>query len=151
MKKAFLFLLSFVIIGSIIAQNPKNIKIVESGSIIKKGTSFQEKNEFEKSVQQFKKIPLGDSLYFTAQYQMALSFYYQELYDKAINTLEFLLENPSDQVSASNIYNLLGWTYIGKKDYKKAAFILENALRYTPYNNKLLAVQGRAYIALNRL
>lgn len=149
MKKTFLFILSFAIIGFIFAQNPKNIKIIESESIIEKGSKFQDKDEFEKSVQQFKKVPLGDSLYGIAQYKMAVSYYYQELYDKAAQTLEYLIDNPSDKVPASTVYNLLGYVYMGKKDHVKAANILEYALYLTPYNYKLLAAQGRAYIELN--
>lgn len=151
MKKTLLFFLSFVIMGSIYAQTPKNIKMIESKPIIEKGSGYQEKDEFEKSVQQFKKIPLGDSLYGLAQYKMALSYYYQELYDKAAMSLEYLIENPSDKVPVSSIYNLLGYVYMGKKDHLKAANILEFALYLTPYNYKLLAAQGRAYIELNEL
>ncbi|HPS71554.1 MAG TPA: hypothetical protein PLM70_04825 [Bacteroidales bacterium] len=151
MKKAVLFFLSIVITVSIYAQNPKNIKIIESKPIIEKGSGYQEKDEFEKSVQQFKKIPLGDSLYGLAQYKMALSYYYQELYDKSALTLEYLIENPSSKVPVSSIYNLLGYVYMGKKDHLKAANILEYALYLTPYNYKLLAAQGRAYIELNEL
>lgn len=151
MKKSFFFFLSFVIMGYTYAQTPKNIKIIDSKAIIEKGSNYQEKDEFEKSVQQFKKIPIGDSLYDIAQYKMALSFYYQELYDKAAQTLEYLIENPSDRVPASSIYNLLGYVYMGEKDHFKAASILEYALYLTPYNYKLLAAQGRAYIELNEL
>ena len=151
MKKSFIFLLSIVIMGYSYAQAPKNIKIIDSEPIIEKGSTYQEKDEFEKSVQQFKKIPIGDSLYGLAQYKIALSFYYQELYDKAAQTLDYLIENPSDKVPVSSIYNLLGYVYMGKKDHLKAANILEYALYLTPYNYKLLAAQGRAYLELNEL
>lgn len=150
MKKTFLLTLTFFLFLTTFSQNPKNAKSLNSMPIIEKGVEYHDNGEYEKAVQQFKKIPLGDSLYALAQYEMALTYYYQELYDKTIVTLEYLVDNPSPFVRSSTIYTLLGTVYLNNNQEEKAISILDKAIFLSPYSYKLHITQGDAYKKLKQ-
>jgi uncharacterized protein len=149
MKKIAFLIIVLIVNVSVMAQNPKNIKIVNANTFMEKGDKYVDKEEYEKAVQQYKKIPMGDSLYDLTQYRLALTYYYQELFDKAAVTLENILVNPSNSINLSAVYNLLSYVYMGNSQYDKAAKTIENALLLTPYNYRLLAALGKAYTELN--
>jgi uncharacterized protein len=145
MKKIIVFIIIIVTAITVTAQNPKNIKIVNVDELFKKGDKYFDQEEYEKSVQQFRKIPEGDSLYDLAQYQLALAYYLQELYDKAAVTLERIIINPSKSVNISSVYNLLSYVYMANNQFDKAINIIEEALILAPYNTRLLSALGKAY------
>ena len=150
MKKTFLLTIAFFLILSTFGQNPKNAKSLNSKPIIEKGVELHDEGEYEKAVQQFKRVPIGDTLYALAQYEMALTYFHQELYDKSIETLEYLVENPSPFVRSSTIYTLLGTVYLNTNKEEKAISILDKAIFLSPYSFRLHITQGDAYMKLNK-
>lgn len=151
MKHFFFIILFAVATPTLFSQNPKNITIVNSSEIIEKGTSFQDREEFEKSIQQFRKIPSEDSLYGIAQFKLALSYYYLKMYDLAIPCLDYLLENRISKIPVNKIYSVLGNIHYDKKDFIKAIEFFEKAYSITPYNYKILTALGMCYLELNQL
>jgi len=150
MKKTLFITLAFFLFLTTFSQNPKNAKSLNSMPIIEKGAELHDAGEYEKAVQQFKKIPLGDSLYALAQYEMALTLYFQELYPNALTILEYLVDNPSKFVRSSTIYTLLGNVYMSMNEEEKAIDILDKAIFLTPYSFRLHITQGEAYLKLNQ-
>lgn len=151
MKHFFFVILFAVLTATLFAQNPKNIVVINSPEIFEKGTFFQDREEYEKSIQQFRKIPVGDSLYPIVQFKLSLSFYYLKMYDQAIQCLEYLLENPSSKIPVNKIYSVLGNIHFEKKEYLKAIPFYEKANSYSPYNFRLLTTLGKSYLEINQL
>lgn len=149
MKKTFLLTLVFFLFLSTYSQTPKNAKSINSMPVIEKGIEYHDKGEYEKAAQHFKTVPVGDSLYGLAQYELALTYYYQELYQESIATLDYLLDNPTPFVRTSTIYTLLGNVYLSTDQADKAISVLDKAIFLSPYSYKLHLTQGEAYMKNN--
>ena len=151
MKKYFFILFFAFAIAPLFSQNPKNIKIVPSVSLFEKGSQYIEKEEFEKSILQFIKIPEGDTLYSNAQFYMALAYYYTKQNENAIICLKNVLKNLPENIPATSIYNVLGYVYISNNQFSEATQILEKSIQIAPYNYRILTILGTAYMELNQL
>ena len=129
------------------AQAPKNAKSVDnSDKLIKQGVELFDKQEYEKAVSLFIQVPMGDSLYGLAQYELAYTYYVMEEYDKGIVIVERLIEDNENGVSHSVNYTLLGNIYSEKGSWDESLAIFEKALRIYPYNNQLWFNKGVVHL-----
>ena len=145
--KTKLFTIIFTLFAiTLSAQTPKNAKSVDSDKLIKQGVELFDKQEYEKAVSLFIQIPMGDSLYGMAQYELAYTYYAMQEHDKGIAIVERLIEDNENGVSHSVNYVLLGNMYSEKNSWDVAIAVFEKALLVYPYNSQIWFNKGVVHL-----
>lgn len=137
----FVFCLSTILLK---AQQPKNLKIINSNEIISEGTEKFDNGEYLEAEKLFKSIPIGDSLFVHAQYELAYCFYNQQRYNEALYLWEQIIETPRD-INKSMVFTQLGNSYSEINQFEKAIEMYDNALKIYPYNHLLHYNMGVVY------
>ena len=144
MRKVLLFIVFCLPTIFLMAQQPKNLKIINSSEIILEGIDKFDNGEYQEAEKLFKSVPIGDSLFVNAQYELAYCYYAQQRYNEAIYLLEQILETPRD-INKSMVYTQLGNTYSEINRFEKAIEMYDNALKMYPYNHQLHYNKGVVY------
>ncbi|MDR2980606.1 MAG: tetratricopeptide repeat protein [Bacteroidales bacterium] len=148
MKKILLPFLLFSLLASGMAQTPKNAKVVNSGKLLTEGKALHDEGRFVAAEEKYKEIPIGDSLYTMAQYELGYTYYASEKYEEALAVLQLILDIHDDEVKMPDVYNLTGNTLSGLSRYEEAIRTYEEALRYFPYNYLLYFNKGIVYLKM---
>ena len=145
--KTKLFTIIFTLFAvALSAQTPKNAKSVNSDKLIKQGIELFDKQEYKKAADLFIQVPMGDSLYALAQYELAYAYEALEEYDKGIAILKELIEDNGEEISQSGNYTLLGTIYSEKGSLDEAIAVFEKALLIYPHNNQLWFNRGVVHL-----
>tara|TARA_R110002050_G_scaffold300786_1_gene472709 strand:- start:48291 stop:51482 length:3192 start_codon:yes stop_codon:yes gene_type:complete len=89
-----------------------------SGKAIENGDKAYEDEDYEAALKQFNKVHPGDTNYHSARYEIALTYYAMEEYDKTIGIATEEIELGG--LNTAEFYNLLGTTYDKMSDNEKA-------------------------------
>ena len=145
MKRSLIFSLLIIVLHLVSAQTPKNLRKVNSPKIIQQGIEQFDKQKYMEAEKLFKSIPLGDTLYNFAQYELALTYSSQERHDEAMDILARLLESENEDVGKNQIFGLLANTYSDKDMLKEAIEVYNKALKIYPYHYNLHYNKGVVY------
>lgn len=142
-KTTFIFLFLFLLMAfSGIAQIPKNAKSVNSPELIGAGKDLYDQGKFADAEKKLKEVPIGDSLYATAQYELALTYYATEKYELARDILLSIITTNDEMLDMANTFNLLGNTLSSLSQYDEAIETYDKALKSYPYNYLLVFNKG---------
>lgn len=148
MKKQLLLsltLLSLTIMG--FAQQKLPILTINSSEIIKKA----EEMEFSEAREILLTIPIGDTLYNTAQLILGELHANNNQYEEALKYCTWILEHPNSKVSEKDIIPTIAECYYYLKDYNTAIFYFNKALEYFPYQAYLHNNLAQCYIELEMI
>ena len=145
MKKLLSFILLVVLASNVWAQTPKNLKLINSSEIINDGITYVKEQKYVDAERLYKTIPLGDSLYYIAQYELAYCYSMQERYDEALEICQTLLDIDNGQINENTIYTLMANSYSNSNQLKNAMKIYDYALKLYPYHNNTYFSMGAVY------
>lgn len=140
MKKLFLFITLLFISFLTIAQAP--IELINSQEVMLNAYEHFEKEEYEKAIREYRRVPQGDTNYFVAQYEVTYAMYLQERYEETIQESRRLIYEGTDQM---NQYNILGSSLDELKKFDEAIAVYDMALKRFPYSTNLLLNKGIVY------
>ena len=95
----------------------------------KLGAVFLQSHIFDKAEQHFKKAFALDGTCYKSKLYLAKTFYMQKRYHHAIEVMEEML---NDGINYPDLYNLLGMSFLHKKNEKKAMHYFKLALSKNP-------------------
>jgi antitoxin component YwqK of YwqJK toxin-antitoxin module len=145
MYKIYAFTLFWMLFAvALSAQTAKNAKQINSQDLISTGIEYHDKKQWSKAETVYKSVPLGDSLYYTAQYELALTIYAQEQYEEALSILENIPENVRS-LSTDNILGLRAALNSELNRLPQAIELYDMAVKRFPYNYNLHYNQGVVY------
>jgi antitoxin component YwqK of YwqJK toxin-antitoxin module len=145
--KLTVFLIAFIPL-SIWAQ--KNIRFESSIELIQSGIEFHDKEEFDRSIELFEKVPINDTNYALAQYELGLSYIGKEQFKKAQDVLSNLIDYPIRFNFKQKVYMMLGNAYDMDKQPTKALEVYNSGLALYPHQHNLLYNRGVCYESLKQ-
>ena len=145
MRKVISVLVFLGISNLMYGQITKNLSLENSKTIIEKGIEAFDASNYSEAEQLFKKVPLGDTLYHLAQYELSLVYTNQNRYQEAIELLLNFLDNKVEGINYSLVYAQLGNNYSDNNQYEKAIEIYDYALESYPYNYSFYFNKGIVY------
>ena len=120
-------LLALLVCGEISAQQMK-----ERG-LVRKGNRQFKREQFEKSVDSYKRALQHDSTSFEAKYDLASALYRTERYDKAEKTLLGIVNDTTrTELERGEVAYNLGNTQFAQQKYKEALSSYRQAMRCNP-------------------
>ncbi|MCX6232571.1 MAG: tetratricopeptide repeat protein [Bacteroidetes bacterium] len=136
-KNSILFIIALCFIIKLNGQTPKNIKIINSKDLIKKGSDLYDDDKFDEAYDIYKLIPKNDTNYSISLYEQCLTLVGAKKYDEAIalasNTLKYnYLINDKTQ-----LYSILGNALDKAKKFDESVEVYNKAIAEFPYNNQL--------------
>lgn len=97
-------------------------KLINSGELINSGVAAYEEGEYKKAIAAFEQIQEGDTNYYAAQYELALSYLVDSQYEKSIALNKQLL-NSYPQEERQILLNIgVGYSNLGNKEKAIAYF-----------------------------
>ncbi len=138
MRKSIVFLM--LVLGIIIkltAQTPKNLKIINSGDLIKKGIDLYENKKYDEAIDVFKSIPQNDTNYAISLYEYGMALAGSEKYSEAVDLAFSMLKNSYLINNKAQLYCLLGNCLDDAKRSSEAIEIYNKAIKEFPYNYQL--------------
>ncbi|HPB58226.1 MAG TPA: hypothetical protein PLL49_06945 [Bacteroidales bacterium] len=147
MKKSTSLFIVIMILSSVISygQKTKQLKQINSQSIIEEGVRLHDQGKYDEAIQLYKQIPISDSLYILAQYEIAYANFVNEKYKEALMVAEPLRRKYDDHVRMSSIYALIGSSYLNLKVYDQGIEVVNEGLTYLPYSVRLYLTLGTLY------
>ncbi len=145
MKKLLIYIFIAFSPSIICAQVPKNLKSVNSSKLIQQGIEQFKNQKWAEAEALYKSVPLGDTLYYTAQYELAYTYTMQQRYDEAMNLLETILKAEESRVGKILIYTLMANTYSQMDSLEKAIKMYDYALKSYPYHYNIHFNKGVVY------
>ncbi len=139
--KKLLILITFLFIN-FLAKSQATIELINSQEVVLKAFEHFEKEEYEKAIREYRRVPQGDTNYFIAQYEVTYAMYLQERYEEAIQESRRLIYEGTDQM---NQYNILGSALDEIKKYDESIEVYNMALKRFPYSTNLLLNKGIVY------
>ena len=127
------------------SQKGKNTVIINSNEYIEKGIEKFDNSEWEEAEKLFKSVPVGDTLYNVAQYELAYSYQKQLRFDEAFSICYRLLQVKDERLAKSSVYTELANCYSENDQWDKAIQIYDSALVFYPYNYQLYFNKGIVY------
>lgn len=134
MKKIISFILCTLIIGTVVAQQPKYLQRINSTNFIVKGINYHDEGKYQEALAEYAKVPYGDTYYDLALYEKALSQEMMGDYRTAIQNINELLDNPSCKIARNKMFMVLGDCYDYLAQYDKAVEAYDQALIVAPYD-----------------
>jgi antitoxin component YwqK of YwqJK toxin-antitoxin module/tetratricopeptide (TPR) repeat protein len=114
-----------------------------SGDAIEKGNKAHDKENYKSALKYYDKVHEGDTNYHRARYEIALTYYSMEEYQKSIDiTLE---ELKIDNYNTFEFYNLLGNAYDELEDRDKAIETYTTAIEIYPTYYRLYYNRALTY------
>ncbi|MDL2309404.1 tetratricopeptide repeat protein, partial [Bacteroidales bacterium OttesenSCG-928-C03] len=148
MRKTVSLLIFTVLFFSGMAQTPKNAKSVDSGKIANEGKILYDQGQYDEAEKKFKQIPIGDTLYNIAQYELALTYYATRRFEESLEISKKILEENDGTLELSNLYNIVGNTLSSLDRYEEAITIYDNALNHFPYSYLLHFNKGIVFMKM---
>ena len=115
-----------------------DIKKAISSNLVQLGWMYTEgkgkDKNFNEAAINFKRALDYDKENADAYYGLGVVYHYSERYDESIAQLNLALAKSDDKAFKSDVYNVLGLSYIGKENYKKAKEAYNKALELNPNN-----------------
>jgi antitoxin component YwqK of YwqJK toxin-antitoxin module len=148
MKRLLSISIFSVSVGILCGQTTKNLTFVNSSKIIQQGIDYFENQRWEEAEQSLGSVPVGDTLYDVAQYELAYTYTQQKRYDEALEILERLSANPNvntSNVSKDQLYTLMANTYSENNQWEKALETYNTILRSYPYGYNIYFNKGVVY------
>ena len=100
MMRIVLSVIFFVVISNVsYSQITKNLTLLNSKELIEKGIAKFDAENYEEAEAFFKKVPIGDTLYYTAQYELAYVYSRQKRYEEALELFKKMLEDKSGEMN----------------------------------------------------
>ena len=140
--KKLLTLIVFLPLG-LAAQ--KNITLQNSNEIIQKGIELYDKEKYDDAIDEYKKVPINDTLYSDAQYELGLTYVALEQYKNAQEVFNDLLDYKINYSNKYQVYMMLGNAYDMDKQPEKAIEIYTEGIKLFPYQHNLLYNRGVCY------
>lgn len=97
-------------------------KLVNSGEVINKGVAAYEEGEYKKAIAAFEQIHEGDTNYYAAQYELALSYLIDSQYEKSIALNKQLLRSYPEEERQILLNIGVGYSSLGDKTQALAYF-----------------------------
>jgi tetratricopeptide (TPR) repeat protein len=113
---------------------------------------------YDDAIAKLKTVPAGSPTSFCINYEIGRNFLNLKEYDRALTSLQLAagVAGPEDR-SKQAIFNIIGYTWLEKKEYSQAALALEAQLNDDQFANLPVAKQtkvfnntGFAYLRLNQ-
>ena len=145
MKKLLIFVFVVVSTNILSAQTPKNLKPINSSKIVTEGIARFDEQKYAEAERLFKMIPLGDTMYSTAQYELAYTYSMQEHYEEALEISQALLGSNDGRVARNMVYTLTANLYSSLDQLEKAIETYDQALKIYPYQYNLHFNKGVVY------
>lgn len=146
MMRIVLSVIFFMVISNVsYSQITKNLTLLNSKELIEKGIAKFDAENYEEAEALFKEVPVGDTLYYTAQYELAYVYSRQKRYEEALELFKKMLEDKSGEMNYSLIYTQMGIIYSERNQLAKAIEVFDNALSLYPYNYGLHFNKGIVY------
>lgn len=137
-----LTLIIFTITG--FAQQKLPTLNINSSEIIEKAQEM----DFSEAKEILLTIPLGDTLYNTAQMMLGKLHTNNKQYEDALKYCMWVLEHPNSKVSEKDIIPTMAECYYYLNDYNTAIFYFNKALEYFPYKAYLHNNLAQCYMQL---
>jgi Ca-activated chloride channel family protein len=125
---SFLMLVSL----SLSAQNSEEKQKKASRTLIRKGNSNYQNNNFEKAELNYRKALVVHPKSRTANFNLANTLYSQGKFQESIDYYEKFVDKTEDKLSRARTYHNLGNGYFKSNQLKEAIQAYENALKLNP-------------------
>jgi len=120
--------------------------------------ALREDKKYQEAINKLKTIPEGQPTSFCILYEIGRNQLNLEDYDQALATLQSASGIASDEDRKKQaIFNIIGYTWLVKKDYGQAVLVLERQLKDDQFANLPIAKQtkvfnntGLSYLRLNQ-
>lgn len=139
MRKVILIALGCIVSSLNFAQQ----KFTPAKEFISKGIEAHDKGEFRTAIDNYLKVKEGDTAYFLATYEVALSYVNFDKPDSAIFYLKKGLKRNSEYHHDMMI--LLGQAYDSDKEYENAINTFDEAVKIYPNSYRIFFERGIAY------
>jgi len=135
--------LTFLLPFGLFAQ--KNITLQNTAELLQKGIELYDKEKYDEAIDIYKKIPINDTNYASAQYEMGLTYVALEQYPNAEEVLNDLLDYKINYAIKYQVYVMLGNAYDMDKKPEKAIEVYTEGIKLYPYQHNLLYNRAVCY------
>ncbi|UTW66311.1 tetratricopeptide repeat protein [bacterium SCSIO 12643] len=137
-------LVGFLSIIALNTYSQSKLVYMASGDAIEKGNKAHDKENYKSALKYYERVHEGDTNYHRAQYEIALTYYAMEDYQKSVDLC--LKELKEDNYNAFEFYNLLGNAYDEMDQSEKAIETYTEAIEtystyYRLYYNRALTYE----------
>ena len=140
--KYFILLIALL---PVISFAQKNINFENSNDLIQKGIDYHDLEKYADAIELYDKVPINDTNYALAQFEIGLSYIGDEEYKKAQEILSDLLNFKIAYSFKHLVYMQLGNAYDLDKQPEKAIEVYSEGLKSMPYQHNLLYNRGVCY------
>ncbi|MEG2071007.1 MAG: tetratricopeptide repeat protein, partial [Bacteroidales bacterium] len=147
-KRVLCYTLLFIFSLSSYSQTTKNCKSVHALPIIEKGIKLVDSTEFDEAIILFTSVPIGDSLYARAQYELAYAYSKMQKYDETVKICQYLIHHPDQYINSSLVEILLANSYSDLNNFEKALEIYDLGIQQYHYNNQLHFNKGIVFMKM---
>lgn len=117
--------------------------LINSGNEIAEGQKLYEEKQYKKAIDCFSKIPIADTNYVLAQYELAHTYMADSQYTKALFHCEQGLKHPFDRDRLPDILNLKGMLYDEMGNSAYALHLYDSALAIYPAHINFYLNKGK--------
>jgi tetratricopeptide (TPR) repeat protein len=126
--------------------------------LVQQAINMRTMGRYDDAITKLKTVPAGSPTSFCINYEIGRNLLNLKEYDPALNALQTAagVAGPEDRAQQA-IFNIIGYTWLEKKDYGQAVLALERQLRDDQFNNlptdkqtKVFNNTGFAYLRLNQ-
>lgn len=127
------------------AWNPANAQkqLINSGKVLQKGIAEYEDGEYKNAIAAFEQIQEGDTNYYVAQYELALSYLVDSQFEKSIALNKQLLKDYPEKERQIMLNIGVGYSNLGNTE-KAIAYFDSTHVRY-PNDHRPFYEKGVAY------
>jgi antitoxin component YwqK of YwqJK toxin-antitoxin module len=118
----------------------QHVKWIDSRELINDGIKLNDDEDYAKAIEKYKQINRNDSLYTTALYELAVSYYSNKEYDKAIEACKEGVKIKSENLT--QFYNVYASALDKADKGDEALAVFDEAIKLCPLNTTLLINKG---------
>ncbi|MEZ5045974.1 MAG: hypothetical protein R2831_03175 [Chitinophagaceae bacterium] len=143
MKKYVPIIVSFLI--TYVAQAQEKFGLIDSRKIIQEGIALHEKEKYADAIKEYQKVPINDTNYILAQYEIALSARIDKQYALAKEASKNALNRGPSKFDF-DIWNNYGSIYDEEKKYDSANYIFNKMMSMYPNSHRAIHSLGVNYL-----
>jgi antitoxin component YwqK of YwqJK toxin-antitoxin module len=145
--RSFAILIAFQLFASthLFAQEiPIGAEYIKSNKLIEEGIELHNEKKYTEAIEKYSQVYPGDSLYRLAQYEICLSYYFMDSFDKSIKIADELIADKSYRHKLDAILVKINSLSEAKR-YEEVHEVCNDALKMFPLYNVLYIKRGLNY------